>query len=122
MYPLEQGPTGAWNHTSWTSWISVPETRPPPLHSHFLSPPQTCPRSRCQGWKKKKRHMDGWTLAAAVLRKGTCVTSDNLPEPNHLQPCPAQSLQNIKNKLASGVSPSHVVCLTREGLRQRTTE
>lgn len=50
----------------------------PILTSSPTSDPQTGPRSRGHGWRKKKKHMDGWTSAAAVLRKGTNVPRTEL--------------------------------------------
>ena len=59
------------------------------LTSSSSSDPQTCPRSRDRGWKKKKQHTDGWTSAAAVLRKGTNVPRTELQSPAISQPRPA---------------------------------
>lgn len=60
--------------------------------------------------------MDGWTLAAAALRK-IGITSNTLPEASHLQPLPSSVLtKHIKNKLASNVSPESCHVLDWRGV------
>lgn len=59
------------------------------LTSSLPSAPQTCPRSRDRGWRRKKQRTDGWTSAAAALRKGTDIPSTELQRRAISQPTPA---------------------------------
>lgn len=78
-HPARVGPgLGFW-------WLRCPSHM---LTSSPTSDPQTCPRSRDRGWRKKKQHTDGWTSAAAVQRTGTNIPRTELQSP--ASPSPAQ--------------------------------
>lgn len=104
-------------HPARLALDSVPEARCPSttLTSSPVSDPQICPRSRGHGWRRKKQRMDGWTSAAAALRKGIELQSPRteLQSPVTSQPSPGPGKTN-QNKLAS--NGSH--CVTCHGAKK----